>query len=66
MNTVTIDTLYTEENIFTMEKLWDDLCHHADLMKSPDWHESILKHRMIIAESGDAQYSDWNYSKIKL
>lgn len=66
MNTLAIDKLNTEEKIFTMEQIWDDLCHQADVMQSPDWHKSILQSRMKIAESGDAQYSDWNTAKTRI
>ena len=66
MNTLAIDTLNTEEKIFTMEQIWDDLCHHADVMQSPDWHKSILQARMKVAESGDAQYSDWDSTKARI
>lgn len=66
MNTVAIDTLNTEEKIFTMEQIWDDLCHNADAMQSPDWHKSILQSRMKIAESDDAQFSDWDSAKDRI
>jgi hypothetical protein len=66
MNTVAIDQLNTEEKIFTMEKIWDDLCHQAGVMQSPDWHKSILESRLKVAESGNAEYSDWTEAKSRI
>ena len=66
MNTLAIDQLNTEEKIFTMEQLWDDLCHHAESVKTPEWHKAILQERMKLVESGNAQYSDWNTAKSRI
>ena len=66
MNTVAIDQLNTEEKIFTMEQIWDDLCHHAEAMQSPAWHKSVLQERMKIVESGNTQYSNWDSAKIRI
>lgn len=66
MNTLAIDKLNTEEKILAMEQIWDDLCHHADVMQSPGWHKSILQSRMQIAESADVQYSDWDSAKARI
>jgi hypothetical protein len=66
MNTLVIDQLNTEEKIFAMERLWDDLCHHAESVKTPEWHKTVLKERMKLVESGQAEYSDWISAKSRI
>lgn len=66
MNTLVIDQLNTEEKIFTMERLWDDLSHRAESITSPEWHKTILKQRMKLVESGQAEYSDWRSAKSRI
>ena len=66
MNTLAIDQLNTEEKIFTMERLWDALCHHAEDVATPDWHKTVLAERMKLVESGRAEYSDWNSAKSRI
>ncbi|OVE74012.1 hypothetical protein BVX94_01960 [bacterium B17] len=56
----------TEEKILAMEEIWVDLCSNAEAMQSPEWHETILKDRMKIAESGSAEYSDWESAKSRI
>ena len=46
-----------------MELIWDDLCHSADVIPSPDWHESILKDRHSDLEKGEVSFIDWQLAK---
>ena len=70
MNTLVINQLNTEEKIFAMERLWDDLCHHADSVKTPEWHKTVLKERMKLVESvkrnGDRLTADRSLAAIRL
>jgi hypothetical protein len=66
MNTLAIDQLNTEEKILTMEQLWDDLCHHAESIRTPEWHRTVLKERMELVKSGQAEYSDWSSAKRRI
>jgi hypothetical protein len=66
MNTIAIEKLNTEEKIYAMEQLWDDLCHNAEEFKTPEWHKKILDERMKLIQSGKAEYSDWDDTKNRI
>jgi len=43
--TLPLEKMSIEENIRTMETVWDDLCRKADSISSPSWHEEVLTER---------------------
>jgi hypothetical protein len=61
-----IDEMTTSEKISAMESLWDDLCHHADTVKSPEWHKDILAEREQNLESGKEKAINWQDAKSKI
>jgi hypothetical protein len=56
MSIAEIKNMSTIERIQTMELLWDALSHEENAMKSPPWHENILRKRKERIESGEAKF----------
>ncbi len=52
-----------EEKMQTMEMIWDDLCHQSEDIKSPAWHEDILKSREQAIKEGSEEFVDWETAK---
>ena len=57
-----IKEMSLQEKLMTMEALWDDLCHNEKDVKSPDWHENVLKERIIEARE-PSNFTDWEEAK---
>jgi hypothetical protein len=49
-----------------MEELWDDLCHSAEGVPSPDWHGEVLAVRTARVAKGDAEFREWSDVKERL
>lgn len=64
--TTQLTQLSTTEKIRTMEYLWDDLCHHADELSSPEWHGDMLTQRKQLVAGGDAVFHDWEAEKSRI
>ena len=58
-----ISEMTLPEKLRAMEALWEDLSRNADAFESPGWHEEVLKERQQVAESGQAQFTDWTQAK---
>lgn len=56
MNTLDIEKMTTQEQLQTMEALWDAITHAAQEPASPVWHEEILQARRAKIESGQASF----------
>lgn len=41
-NQINIEEMSIEDKIKMMERLWDDLCHNAESIASPEWHRDVL------------------------
>lgn len=54
MNIHEIEKMSTTERLQTMEALWDSLLQDESVIKTPEWHEDILKERMLKIENGNA------------
>lgn len=65
-NMLKLDQMTLEEKLRAMEALWDDLCRHEDQIKSPPWHEEILKEREKRVRSGREKFIDWETVKKQL
>ena len=52
MNTVEIQKMNTVERLQAMEMLWDALLHEEVEVKSPSWHQGIIKERISQVDSG--------------
>ncbi|MFH0920511.1 MAG: addiction module protein [Fibrobacterota bacterium] len=55
MSLAEIKEMSTIERIHTMEMLWDALILDETDLKSPSWHEDILKKRKLQFESGESK-----------
>ena len=44
------------EKIQIMETIWDDLCHTADAIVSPEWHKDVLQKREKKIQDGTATF----------
>jgi hypothetical protein len=66
MTTLAIDKMSPAEKLFTMEQLWDDLCHQAEPMQSPEWHREVLRVREEQATYNPSSFSDWSEAKKRI
>ena len=51
-----IKSMSRDEQLLTMEMLWDELCHHGAEPESPPWHKDILKRRQSKIAEANAEY----------
>lgn len=56
MHKIDIEKMTTQEQLQTMEALWDSLTHAANEPASPVWHEEILQARREKIASGQATF----------
>jgi hypothetical protein len=49
-----------------METLWADLARDEKKMKSPPWHEAVLKDREEAFVVGKVTVSDWEQAKKRI
>lgn len=56
MNTIDIEKMTTQEQLQTMEALWDALTHATHEPASPAWHEEIVQARREKIASGQATF----------
>ena len=58
-----LDRMSTKDKLQVMEEIWDDLCRTAGDVKSPAWHEAVLRRREERLRAGTAQFTDWSKAK---
>ncbi len=63
MSIAEIKNMSTIERIQAMELLWDALSHEEKEIKSPAWHEEILRIRKKRIDSGEAKFISLNQLK---
>ncbi len=56
MSITEIKTMSREEQLLTMEMLWDELCHRDQEPESPEWHKDVLNARQAKIAEGHAEY----------
>ena len=61
-----ISELTLAQKLNLMESIWDDITQDESDLKSPDWHETVLKDREDALESGKANVSDWDKAKERI
>ncbi|OIP65890.1 MAG: acyl-protein synthetase [Nitrospirae bacterium CG_4_9_14_3_um_filter_53_35] len=61
-----ISKLSLAQKLDLMEKLWSELTRDDKKMKSPAWHEAILKDREQAFTAGKVTASDWEQSKKRI
>ncbi len=55
-----------EEKLNLMEVLWADLARDETKLKSPAWHETVLKDREEAFAAGKVSVSDWEQAKKRI
>lgn len=66
MTTLAIEKMTTAEKLFAMEQLWDNLCHQAEPMQSPEWHRDVLRVREEQVKYNPSSFSDWEEAKKRI
>jgi putative addiction module component (TIGR02574 family) len=63
---LTLSELSFAEKLSLMETLWADLTRDEKKMKSPAWHETVLKDREEAFAAGKVSVSDWEQAKKRI
>jgi putative addiction module component (TIGR02574 family) len=61
-----ISKLSFAQKLELMEKLWAELTRDEKKLKSPAWHETVLKDREEAYEAGKVTVSDWEPAKKRI
>lgn len=61
-----LQNMTTEEKLFALEQIWDDICRKPKDIPSPAWHGSILGEREKGIEEGRLRFHDWEEAKQKI
>jgi putative addiction module component (TIGR02574 family) len=61
-----ISELTLAQKLNLMEAIWDDIAKDESVLKSPTWHETVLKDRENALASGKASVSDWEKAKERI
>ena len=63
---LTLNELSFSEKLNLMEALWADLSRDEKKLKSPAWHETVLKDREEAFRAGKVTVSDWEQAKRRI
>ena len=63
---LTLSELSFTEKLNLMEALWADLSRDEKKLKSPAWHETVLKDREEAFMAGKVTVSDWEQAKKRI
>ena len=63
---LTLSELSFTEKLDLMEALWADLSRDEKKLKSPAWHETVLKDREEAFMAGKVTVSDWEQAKRRI
>jgi hypothetical protein len=61
-----VSELSLAQKLDLMETLWADLTRDDTKLKSPAWHESVLKDREEAFAAGKVTVSDWEQAKKRI
>ncbi len=61
-----LSKLSVAQKLDLMEALWADLTRDERRLKSPAWHETVLKDREEAYASGKITVSDWEQAKKRI
>jgi hypothetical protein len=61
-----VSQLSLAQKLDLMETLWAELSRDQKALKSPDWHETVLKDREEAFATGKATISDWDQAKKRI
>jgi len=63
---LSVSQLSFVQKLNLMEALWADLSRDETKLKSPAWHETILKDREEAFVAGKVTVSDWEQAKRRI
>ncbi len=63
---VSLSQLSFVQKLNLMEALWADLSRDEKKLKSPAWHETVLKDREEAFRAGKVTVSDWEQAKTRI
>ena len=63
---VDIENLSREEKLQLMHAIWEDLVKNEKQIKSPEWHEDVLRETEERVRSGKERVIDWPDAKKEL
>jgi len=63
---IPLSELSFTEKLNLMEALWADLSRDEKKLKSPAWHETVLKDREEAFMAGKVSVSDWEQAKRRI
>ena len=61
-----LSKLSVAQKLHLMETLWADLTRDEKKLKSPVWHETVLKDREEAYAAGKIAVSDWEQAKKRI
>ncbi len=61
-----VSQLSLAQKLDLMETLWAELSRDEKALKSPVWHETVLKDREESFATGKATISDWDQAKKRI
>ena len=61
-----LSKLSVAQKLHLMETLWADLTRDEKKLKSPVWHETVLKDREEAYAAGKITVSDWEQAKKRI
>ncbi len=61
-----VSELSLAQKLDLMETLWADLTRDDTKLKSPAWHETVLKDREEAFAAGKVTVSDWEQAKKRI
>ena len=61
-----LSRLSLDQKLDLMETLWADLSQDEQLLKSPAWHETVLRDRKEAFKAGKISASDWQQAKERI
>jgi len=63
---LSLSQLSFAQKLDLMETLWADLTREGKKLKSPAWHETVLKDRGEAFAAGKVTVSDWEQAKKRI
>jgi len=63
---LSLSQLSFAQKLELMEALWADLTRDEKKLKSPAWHETVLKDREETFAAGKVTVSDWEQAKKRI
>lgn len=61
-----LSELSFEQKLDLLEQLWKSLLQDEERVKSPDWHEDVLRERESAFKAGRIKLSDWEDAKQRI